>query len=241
MCCQFWVYTDLASSYLYVKAKITTAAGGNVGADIQVGPSNLWMHALFSQVEIFLNNNLVTPSSTAYPYRARYIETILNVSKNAKDSHLTSAVFYKDKAGKMDVVYPLAQDTNIRLKQRHAFTRESKSVAMEGRIHSDLFAQDRYILVPPRYRDNLAVDPVDWVFGSDLLKGLRMSQYNTRCYVNCRTRNKHSSMTTLKLGFSADDIKQNGSLNLTSLILIGTEPCLEINLINFKVVYQIVS
>ena len=33
------VDTDLASSYLYVKAKITTAAGGNVGADIQVGPS----------------------------------------------------------------------------------------------------------------------------------------------------------------------------------------------------------
>jgi hypothetical protein len=116
-----------------------------VGADIQVGPSNLWMHALFSQVEVFLNNKLVTPSSTAYPYRA-YIETILNFSKDAKDSHLTSALFYKDKAGKMDVVNPLAQDANTGLKQRHAYTRESKSVAMEGRIHSDLFAQDRYIL-----------------------------------------------------------------------------------------------
>ena len=136
------VYTDLASSYLYVKAKITTAAGGNVGADIQVGPSNLWMHALFSQVELFLNNKLVTTSSTAYPYRA-YIETILNFSKDAKDLHLTSALFYKDKAGKMDVVNPLAQDANVNtgLKQRHAYTRESKSVAMEGRIHSDLFAQ----------------------------------------------------------------------------------------------------
>jgi hypothetical protein len=46
----------------------------------------------------------------------------------------------------MDVVNPLAQDTNTGLKQRHAFTRESRSVAMEGRIHSDLFVQDRYIL-----------------------------------------------------------------------------------------------
>jgi hypothetical protein len=90
------VYTDLASSYLYVKANITTAAGGIVGADIQVGPSNLWMLALFSQVESILNNKLVTPSSTANPYRA-YIETILNFSKDAKDSHLTSALFYKDK------------------------------------------------------------------------------------------------------------------------------------------------
>ena len=111
-----------------------------MGADIQVGPSNLWMHALFSQVEVFLNNKLVTPSSTAYPYRA-YIEMILNFSKDAKDSHLTSALFYKDKAGKMDAVNPLAQDANTGLKQRHAYTRESKSVAMEGRIHSDLFAQ----------------------------------------------------------------------------------------------------
>ena len=89
------VYTDLASSYLHVKAKITAADGANLDDDVQVGPVNLWLHALFSQVEMFLNNKLVTPSSTAYPYRA-YIETILNFSKHAKDSHLTSALFYKD-------------------------------------------------------------------------------------------------------------------------------------------------
>ena len=141
------VYTDLASSYLHVKAKITAADGANLGADVQVGPVNLWLHALFSQVEVFLNNKLVTPSSTAYPYRA-YIETILNFSKDAKDSHLTSALFYKDKAGKMDSVNPLAEAANVNtgLKERHAHTRQSRSVAMEGRIHSDLFAQDRYIL-----------------------------------------------------------------------------------------------
>ena len=134
------VYTDLASSYLHVKAKITAADGANLGADVQVGPVNLWLHALFSQVEVFLNNKLVTPSSTAYPYRA-YIETILNFSKDAKDSHLTSALFYKDKAGKMDSVNPLAEeaDVNTGLKERHAHTRQSRSVAMEGRIHFDLF------------------------------------------------------------------------------------------------------
>ena len=141
------VYTDLANSYLHVKAKITAADGSDLDGDIQVGPVNLWLHALFSQVEVFLNNKLVTPSSTAYPYRA-YIETILNFSKDAKDSHLTSALFYKDRATKMDSVNPLAVAANVNtgLKERHAHTRESKSVAMEGRIHSDLFAQDRYIL-----------------------------------------------------------------------------------------------
>ena len=48
----------------------------------------------------------------------------------------------------MDAVDPLAQaaNVNIGLKERHTYTSGSKSVAMEGRIHSDLFAQDRYIL-----------------------------------------------------------------------------------------------
>ena len=138
---------------MHVKAKITAADRANLNADVQVGPVNLWLHALFSQVEVFLNNKLVTPSSTAYPYRAYtqslYIETILNFNKNAKDSHLTSALIYENEAGKMDSVNPLAEaaKVNTGLIEHHAHTRQSRSVAIEGRIHSDLFAQDRYILV----------------------------------------------------------------------------------------------
>ena len=141
------VYTDLANSYLHVKAKIVKANGADLDADEQVGPVNLWMHALFSQVDVFLNNKLVTPSSTAYPYRA-YIETILNFSKDTKSSQLTSALFYKDKAGKMDSVNPLANAdaVNTGLKERYNLSKESKMVSMEGKIHSDLFAQERYIL-----------------------------------------------------------------------------------------------
>ena len=62
--------------------------------------------------------------------------------------HLTSVLVYKDKAGKMDSVNPLAEEANVYtgLKESHAHTCQSRSVAMEGRIHSDLFAQDRYIL-----------------------------------------------------------------------------------------------
>jgi hypothetical protein len=63
----------------------------------------------------------------------------------------------------MDVVNPLAQDANINtgLKKRHAYTCESKSVAMERRIHSDLFAQDRYILgaVPIKIKLVRSKDP----------------------------------------------------------------------------------
>ena len=115
------VYTDLANSYIHLKANITNADGSNLAGTAQVGPVNLWMHALFIQVEVYLSNKLVTPSSTSYPYRA-YMETVLNFSKDAKASHLTSALFYKDQAGKMDAVNPLADaaDVNKELKERHA-------------------------------------------------------------------------------------------------------------------------
>ena len=141
------VYTDLSNSSLYVKAKIINADGTNLNEDAQVGPVNLWLHALFSQMEVYLNNKLVTPSSTSYPYRS-YMETVLNFSKDAKVSHLTSALYYKDQAGKMDAVNPLgdAAEANQGLRSRHLYTSESKSVAMEGRLHSDLFAQERYII-----------------------------------------------------------------------------------------------
>ena len=63
-------------------------------------------------------------------------------------SHLTLALFYKDQAGKMDAVNPLADaaDANEGLRECDAHTSESKSVAMQGRNHLDLFAIDRYIL-----------------------------------------------------------------------------------------------
>ena len=73
---------------------------------------------------------------------------ILNFSKDAKDLHFTSALFYKDKAGKMVSVNPLAEAANVNtgLKERCAHGHQSRSVVMEERIHSDLFAQDCYIL-----------------------------------------------------------------------------------------------
>ena len=76
-------YIDLANTYLLVEAHIMddddTALDG--GAD--VGPVNLWMHSLFSNVSISLNENLVSPPTRLYPYRA-YIEVLLSYGTAAK-------------------------------------------------------------------------------------------------------------------------------------------------------------
>jgi len=96
-------YIDFANTVLYVKAKITANNGDNLAADAAVGPTNLFLHSLFSQVDISLNGTLVTPSTNTYPYRAM-LETLLSYGEDSKKSQLTSALFYKDTAGRMDAV-----------------------------------------------------------------------------------------------------------------------------------------
>jgi hypothetical protein len=44
-----------------------------------LGPVNLWMHSLFSDVSVSLNEKLVSPPTSLYPYIA-YIEALLSYS-----------------------------------------------------------------------------------------------------------------------------------------------------------------
>ena len=75
-------YLDLARTQLYVKAKITKANGTALDADTQVGPVNLFLHSLFSQVDVSLNERLISASTNTYPYRAM-IESLLNYGEEA--------------------------------------------------------------------------------------------------------------------------------------------------------------
>ena len=55
-------YIDLANTYLFVRAKIIRGAGTNLADDAPVAPVNNWLHSLFSQVDVYLNDTQVTSS-----------------------------------------------------------------------------------------------------------------------------------------------------------------------------------
>ncbi|KAJ8018759.1 hypothetical protein HOLleu_43082 [Holothuria leucospilota] len=76
------------------------------------------------------------------------METLLSYGPDAKHSHLTSALFYKDTAGRMDRPDPTAAGdaVNHGLHKRYALTKGSKTVDMLGPVHSDIFFQDKYLL-----------------------------------------------------------------------------------------------
>ena len=111
-----------------------------------MGPINLLLHSLFTEVDFKLNDTLISSTNNTYPYRA-YIETLLSYGPAAKNSQLTSALYYKDDARKLEDSNPLAADANSGLKKRHAFFGDGHVVDMVGCIHSDMFFKTSFCQV----------------------------------------------------------------------------------------------
>jgi len=75
------------------------------------------------------------------------IETLLSYGMDAKNSQLTSALYYKDTAGNIDSVdFEDENAVNKGLAVRRHVARESCVIDMMGRLHADIFFQDRYML-----------------------------------------------------------------------------------------------
>ncbi|GFN84138.1 hypothetical protein PoB_001064400 [Plakobranchus ocellatus] len=133
-------YLDLSNTFLNIRAKVVKADGKDLEEGVNAVPVNYWLHSLFSQVDITLNDTLITPSQNTYPYRA-YIETVLNYGRDAKKGHLTAAMFYRDTGNHFN---DDSGDNNEGLVIRRQLSSNSKLIDMCGRLHSDIAAQERY-------------------------------------------------------------------------------------------------
>jgi hypothetical protein len=125
-------YIDLANTYLFVEAQIVDDDDTALYSGADIGPVNLWMHSLFSDVSVSLNEKLVSPPISLYPYRA-YIEILLSYGPAARESQLTG---HQDKTTAASKGFT----------SRNALTAQSKSVQMMGKLHLDLFCQEKYLL-----------------------------------------------------------------------------------------------
>jgi len=134
-------YFDLMHTHIHVQAQTTKADGTNLDDGAAVGPTNYWLHSVFSQLGIYLNDKLVTDSSHTYACKA-FLETLLSFGSEAKDSFLKGALWYKDKAGSMDDV----ANAKTGPVKRRKFTAQSNMVDTYGKVHADIFAQSKYLL-----------------------------------------------------------------------------------------------
>ena len=137
-------FLDLARSYLSLKVKVSKANGSNAAS--KVGFANYSIASLFNQVDVILGGKLISSATNTYAHRS-ILEVLLNYDKEAPESQLGCGLFCKDTAGQMEQMDITADPVlNTGLGTRSEWTRTSKTVKLQGKIHSDLFYQEKLIL-----------------------------------------------------------------------------------------------
>ena len=137
-------YLDLNNTLLQLRLKVTKADGTNLAADDACSIINYPLNTIFSQVDLSLNDVLISSSSATHPYRS-IIETLLNYSENALKTMFSAGLFFKD-TGNLDSINMADGGPNRGLIKRSKFCERSKEFEVIGPLHTDLFFSERLLL-----------------------------------------------------------------------------------------------
>ena len=160
-------YIDMKRTYLYVgglpideDGEVFETASTDLLA-AKIAPANNILHSLWSQVDVTLNQKLVSSHTAHYAYKAM-LESTLNYDKSAQESQMQSAGFYKRQNGFLDPQEGTI--TNIELPDgdssfkttipnpkynpgvRARYLSWAKGDTLMGPLFADLFQQDRLLL-----------------------------------------------------------------------------------------------
>lgn len=148
------MYIDLKRSRLHVKCKILKGDGSNlpevpvgtsIPEEVKVGPTNNLLGSLWSQIDVSLQQQVITSSvGTNYPYKA-LLDTLLTYGYDEKDNQLAAQMFVKDNmvgGSSNDPMYGMNPGFSV----RSGYFQQSKNVDMEGPIFMDICQQERLIL-----------------------------------------------------------------------------------------------
>ena len=140
-------YLDLSSSFINITAQIyATVAIDEANQAHQavwnrVGPVNNFLSSLFASLDVSINQKTISSNSNTYAYRA-YLENLLNYDKEAKSSYLSSVLWADDTPEAFDDTANLNQG----LVKRRTLIGGEKTVQLKGRIHADIFNQDKLLI-----------------------------------------------------------------------------------------------
>ena len=149
-------YINLAKSKIHVTYVITGPDGEKIKdeRDIngkptpesdQVGPVNFTLHSIFRQIDLSLNQKIVSADvGVNYPYKAM-IDLLLQSNSDMLNSQAQAAFYFKDLPGYFDVVTYLGGNTGF--SERSRPTKDGEEAHIEGVLFSDFAnGQNRAIL-----------------------------------------------------------------------------------------------
>ena len=138
-------FLALNKTELEVKFRIKKADGNILTDGEKVGIINYPIATMFSNIQVMLNNVIITSGDGNYAERA-IMETLLTYGIDASKNWLQAGLFYKDTAGQMDTSDPSQEKGNDGLKQRAEFTRKSQLTTVRGKLHLDIFNQPKPLI-----------------------------------------------------------------------------------------------
>lgn len=140
-------YINLQETEFLVTARLIKEDDTDIKSTDKIGPVNNFLHSLFQQLEIYMNNTCVENTNNTYAYRA-YLEDSLNYSKEFKETFLQMQLYYQDESGKLDNIDLTNNINKGYIERRNRFLKGTagKSIQMKGKLHSDVFNICKYLL-----------------------------------------------------------------------------------------------
>ena len=132
-------YIDLSETYLKIGFSIRKSSDDTAtAAETLVAPGNLMFGLMFKNLEVYLNNKLITDTSNAYPY-VHYIQRMLTMPESIKNSKLRAEFYYPNDTPDAHTL------ETVGFKQRQEASKTSVQVFMLGQLVNGLLQQNRWI------------------------------------------------------------------------------------------------
>jgi len=191
-------YLDLPETELILNLSIRKEATDSlntspiVDAD-KIGPTNNFLYSIFSQVQVSINDCEVENSNEGYAYHS-YVTDLLNYDKGSKTSFLQKQLFYKDDAGFLDNF--ALKDANSAYVQRRKIFLDTKVVELKGKLKSNIFNINRFILSHTNIRVTLSRSKTAFcLIGEDSTD--KLSVYIHRAWLRVRRVTVNPSLALL--------------------------------------------
>jgi hypothetical protein len=136
-------YIDSKQTFLALTGKIVNADGSPIENAI-CAPVNSFMNSIFSDVILSVNGHKIDVPDSNYAYKC-YLQNLLNHGQDSKSTHMGSSIWEKDEAWHFDSINLEGSSCNQGFIDRYLLVKDSKLFDLYGRLHVDLFNQNRYL------------------------------------------------------------------------------------------------
>ena len=140
-------YMNLYETRLYVKTRVVKKDGSKFVEKDIVTPVNLFLHSLWSQMDVSIQQiSVASGVSTKYPFKA-YLDYTLGSARTEWKTSGACQMYYRDTWKAMNHLGdPLDSPFNQGLFGRNSRTKNGQIFDMEGPLYSDIFQQKRLLL-----------------------------------------------------------------------------------------------